>query len=314
MALVLAVGGAAEVRRGLGRRSSGATMPGTWPRWARPPRRPRRARRWLTGCVLVGMMGAGKTTVGRDAGPPARLALPRLRRPGRGDRPARPCPSCSPPGARTPSGPRSPGSWPRPSPTDPPAVVSAAGGVGAVAGQPGRCWPPPAPWSGCGPTRRRSSPRVGCGRGSAAARTTTRPRRWPISTPSGGRSTARWPTWSSTWTSSLAGRGGGRPDPGGPTGLRPAERGPVIGTVPVELGERAYEVVVGEGARHEFGPTSWPRPCPAARRAVVVTQDGHRRRRWTPGCPTRCHRPRRRVGQVARRGRGPVPRGSPGPG
>ena len=41
-ALVLAARGAAQVRRRLGRRSSAATTPATWPRWARPRRRPRR--------------------------------------------------------------------------------------------------------------------------------------------------------------------------------------------------------------------------------------------------------------------------------
>jgi 5-deoxy-5-amino-3-dehydroquinate synthase len=44
-------------------------------------------------------------------------------------------------------------------------------------------------------------------------------------------------------------------------------------TVPVELGERRYEVLVGAGVRHELARVVAER-VPGARRAVVVTQDG----------------------------------------
>ena len=43
--------------------------------------------------------------------------------------------------------------------------------------------------------------------------------------------------------------------------------------VPVALADRAYEVVVGDGARHELARVVAER-VPAARRAVVVTQEG----------------------------------------
>ena len=43
--------------------------------------------------------------------------------------------------------------------------------------------------------------------------------------------------------------------------------------VPVALAERSYEVVVGEGARHELARVI-AESVPSARRAVVVTQEG----------------------------------------
>jgi 5-deoxy-5-amino-3-dehydroquinate synthase len=47
----------------------------------------------------------------------------------------------------------------------------------------------------------------------------------------------------------------------------------VIRVVPVALAERSYEVVVGDGARHELGRVI-AEAVPSAKRAVVVTQEG----------------------------------------
>jgi len=47
----------------------------------------------------------------------------------------------------------------------------------------------------------------------------------------------------------------------------------VTRVVPVELADRSYEVVVGEGARHELA-RAIADSVPSARRAVVVTQEG----------------------------------------
>ena len=151
--------------------------------------------------VLVGMMGSGKTTVGRELA--GRLgwafldsdamveAVDRLdggravRRPGRGRR----------------SGPRSPGSWPRRWRSPTPAVVSAAGGAvldpanrALLAGQAMVVWLRADPAT--------LAARVGNGRGPApVGRRSGRPA-WPSSTPSAARSTRRWPTWWSTSTAS----------------------------------------------------------------------------------------------------------------
>ena len=62
---------------------------------------------------------------------------------------------------------------------------------------------------------------------------------------------------------------GGRPRPGRHR-VRPE---PAVTTVvPVDLGERSYEVVVGDGARHELARVV-AASVPSARRAVVVTQE-----------------------------------------
>ena len=64
MALVLASRGPAQVRRRLGRGVPAQPPRAISPRWARPLRR--RSRRPMADrIILVGMMGAGKTTVGR---------------------------------------------------------------------------------------------------------------------------------------------------------------------------------------------------------------------------------------------------------
>ena len=83
-------------------------------RWVRPLRR-RSCPPMVERVILVGMMGAGKTTVGRTAGRPTRMGALRLRRPGDGQHRVAACPSSSPTAVRRPSGPRSPGCWPRPS-------------------------------------------------------------------------------------------------------------------------------------------------------------------------------------------------------
>ncbi len=80
----------------------------------------------------------------------------------------------------------------------------------------------------------------------------------------------------------------------------------VTRVVPVDLAERSYEVVVGDGARHELARVV-AETVPSARRAVVVTQEGIGVE-VDPGLPFEVvHRARRRVGQVARPGRGAVP-------
>ena len=169
------------------------------------PRRPlgprrRRAADRLTRLLLVGMMGAGKTTVGPPAGRPAGLALPRLRRRGGGGHRPAPCPRSSPSDGeaafRAGRG-RRPSDAALSGPA--PVVVSVAGGAvldpanrellrrlghgGLAAGRPGHPGRP-------GGRRRRPAP---------AGRRPGRPR-WPVWTPSAARSTPRWPTWWSTST------------------------------------------------------------------------------------------------------------------
>ena len=63
---------------------------------------------------------------------------------------------------------------------------------------------------------------------------------------------------------------GGRPGPGRHR-LRPEHA--VTTVVPVGLADRSYEVVVGDGVRHELARVV-AETVPAARRAVVVTQEG----------------------------------------
>ena len=62
--------------------------------------------------------------------------------------------------------------------------------------------------------------------------------------------------------------------------------------VPVELGERRYEVLVGDGVRAELARVVAER-VPAARRAAVVTQEGLRAAAWfadiDPGLPFEVH-------------------------
>jgi 5-deoxy-5-amino-3-dehydroquinate synthase len=63
-------------------------------------------------------------------------------------------------------------------------------------------------------------------------------------------------------------------------------------SVPVELGERRYDVLVGEGARRELARVVAER-VPAARRAAVVTQEAVARSGWfadlDPGLPFEVH-------------------------
>ena len=101
--------------------------------------------------VLVGMMGAGKTTVGRRARP-RRLGRPFLdsdelieARTG----PHRAARS-SPTDGEARSARSRPASWPTLLDDAEPAVIAAAGGVVLDAAQPRRCCAAPAPWSGCG--------------------------------------------------------------------------------------------------------------------------------------------------------------------
>ena len=176
--------------------------------------------------------------------------------------------------ARPRSGPRSPGCWPRHCPgrtrswCRPPA--------GWCCPEPtGRCWPVGARWCGCGPTRRPWP--AGWGRARAArCWTTTRPRAWSSSSGAPAAVRVRWPTWSSTSTSSRRPRVADRILLGHPVVLAAgiAEPGRPGVIVPVELGRRAptrWWSATGSA-------TSWPRGgrrrCPAARRAVVVTQEG----------------------------------------
>ncbi len=64
--------------------------------------------------------------------------------------------------------------------------------------------------------------------------------------------------------------------------------------VPVELGERRYDVLVGEGVRHELARVVAATVPGSPRRAAVVTQErigvavepGTPERRGVHGCPT----------------------------
>ena len=159
---------------------------------------------------------------------------------------------------------------------DRPVVVSAAGGV-VLSPTTGPSGPRRARWSGSRADPATADRRVGHGRRAARCSTTTRRRRWSSSTRS------RRPLYESVADGR---RRRGRPDPdqvvdrvladpaGGPA---PASRGRAgrRDDVPVELGDRRYEVLVGDGVRDRLAEVL-PRPCRGASRAAVVTQDGHR--------------------------------------
>ncbi|MGZ4791911.1 MAG: 3-dehydroquinate synthase, partial [Ilumatobacteraceae bacterium] len=53
-------------------------------------------------------------------------------------------------------------------------------------------------------------------------------------------------------------------------------------TVPVSLGERSYDVLVGHGARHELAGLL----PPTAKRAAIVTQEGIPVEDIYPGVPS----------------------------
>ena len=190
--------------------------------------------------------------------------------------PGSPCPSSSPATARRPSGEaeargarrglrRAPRRrWSR----SPAARCSAPTTAGSS--------PPAASWCGCGPGPRRWPRRVGDGAGrpllgddpaDGAGRTSTR---------CGARSTPRWPTSSSTSTSSppptVADRIVDAVDatptvadatPPGLDSPVAAERETAVRALSVDLAERSYPVLVGPGARHEvarFVPPGARRP------------------------------------------------------
>ena len=220
--------------------------------------------------LLVGMMGAGKTTVGPAAGRAPGLGLPRLRRRGGGrHRPHRARALRRRRRGGLP-GRGGPGAGRGAAPATDPVVVSVAGGVVLDRGQPGPPARGPGRWCGCGPTRRRwpggwaTAPAGRCSASDpAAALVAARAVRRPLY--GGGR------TWSSTSTASP------------PTEVvdrrrwrrRSAERR--IGRTRPMMTSRSPWA---------SAPTTWwwggrppqlaagASPVPGARRAAVVTQAG----------------------------------------
>ncbi len=86
-----------------------------------------------------------------------------------------------------------------------------------------------------------------------------------------------------------------------------------VRTVPVELGDRRYEVVVGAGARHRLADTV-AAVAPRAARAAVVTQVGIELD-VEPGLPTTVLEvPDGEGAKSLRGGRAALPRASPVPG
>ena len=272
--------GAAQVRRRLASTSSCATTPATWPPWARPRRRRRRSA-MADRLVLVGMMGAGQDHGRSGAGGAARLAVPRLRRRCRGGDRFRPWPELFAERGEAAFRAEESRVLAEALAGGGRAVVSAAGGAvldpanrELLATADGVVWLRAAPAT--------LAARVGDGAGRRCWRT-TRPPRWPGSTPSAGPTTARWPTWSSTSTTStpstvvdriLAATAFAR------SAIVTTGRSPWRWrSAPTRSG--------GRRGASRAGPAWSPRPSRTPDGAVVVDPGGDRGRRSTPGCPPR---------------------------
>ncbi len=144
------------------------------------------------------------------------------------------------------------------------------------------------------------------------------PQRGPVarSTPRWPTSCSTWKTWtpprsstasSTPWIAAATTTGTAATDTGHGPGPSPLAE-PAVHALSVDLAERSYPVLVGPGARHEvarFVP-------PSAKSAVIVTQQSIKDAGWVdgldPGVPVRgVPHPRRGRGQDARHGRGAGP-------